>query len=70
MIHLTLGSSDGRPLCHCHRPAHQAMGDVFLALVHASASLLSSEELCLACRMQLEEPRVTSEAGLRCSDAA
>ncbi|MCA9121547.1 MAG: hypothetical protein H6822_15720 [Planctomycetaceae bacterium] len=51
MIHLTYsGSSGGRPLCNCHRASHQAMGDSFLAAVYASASLLESDELCLACR--------------------
>ena len=55
MVHLTLGSSEDRPLCHCHRPAHQAMGDSFLALAHASISLLCSDEVCAACRLQLDD---------------
>ena len=55
MIHLTLGRGNGPPLCHCHRSAHQAMGDCFLALAHASVSLLCSEELCPACRLQLDD---------------
>jgi hypothetical protein len=55
MIHLTFGTCDGRPLCHCHRGAHQAMGDCFLALSHASASLLASDELCIGCRLQLDD---------------
>jgi len=55
MIHLThSGSSFGRPLCNCHRASHQAMGDSFLAVVHASPSLLESDELCLACRSVLD----------------
>lgn len=55
MIHLThSGSSGGRPLCNCHRAAHQAMGDSFLAMVYASSSLMESDELCLACRSILE----------------
>lgn len=55
MIHLThSGSSGGRPLCNCHRAAHQAMGDSFLAVVYASSSLMESDELCLACRSILE----------------
>ena len=54
MIHLThSGSSGGRPLCNCHRPSHQAMGDSFLSVVYASPSLLKSDELCLACRAVL-----------------
>ena len=55
MIHLThTGSSGGRPLCNCHRAAHQAMGDSFLAVIYASVSLLKSDELCLACRSVLD----------------
>jgi hypothetical protein len=55
MIHLTFGNCDGRPLCHCHRGAHQAIGDCFLALTHASVSLLDSDELCIGCRLQLDD---------------
>lgn len=55
MIHLThSGSCGGRPMCNCHRVAHQAMGDSFLAAIYASPGLLESDELCLACRTVLE----------------
>ena len=55
MIHLThSGSCGSRPLCNCHRAAHQALGDSFLAVVYASSSLLESDELCLACRSALD----------------
>jgi len=56
MVHLTLSPSDGRPLCNCHFASHQAIGDSFLAIEYASHRLLSSDELCLACKLRLDSP--------------
>jgi hypothetical protein len=55
MIHLThTGYNAGRPLCNCHKSAHKAMGDTFIACLHASVDLLQSDALCLACKAVLE----------------
>ena len=51
MIHLThTGFNAGRPLCSCHKAAHKAMGDEFIAALHAPAEVLNSDQLCLACK--------------------
>ena len=55
MIHLThTGHHAGRPLCNCHKAAHQAMGDTFVASLHAPPEVLQSDELCLACKAIIE----------------
>ena len=55
MIHLTqTGNNAGHPLCNCHRAAHKAMGDLFVAVRNAPDSLLDSEDLCLGCKEAFE----------------
>lgn len=55
MIHLTKsGRNDGRAFCNCHKGAHKAMGDLFVAARNAPDSLLESPDLCLGCKVVLE----------------